>query len=80
MKLCFATGVLAIPFALDVVGYGPGIILLICWGAMTTFYAYIMYTFRMRYKGVHTIADAAFVMGGPVAREVAGGLFLLTWV
>ncbi|KAF2798708.1 hypothetical protein K505DRAFT_333221 [Melanomma pulvis-pyrius CBS 109.77] len=80
MKLCFATGVLAIPFALNVVGYGPGIILLICWGSMTTYYAYIMYQFRMRYKGVHTIADAAAVMGGPVAREIAGGLFLLTWV
>lgn len=36
MKLCFATGVLAIPFAFGVVGYGPGIILLICWGALTT--------------------------------------------
>lgn len=36
MKLCFATGVLAIPFAFGVVGYAPGIILLICWGSMTT--------------------------------------------
>ncbi|KPM38683.1 hypothetical protein AK830_g7883 [Neonectria ditissima] len=80
MKLCFATGVLAIPFAFSVVGYGPGIILLICWGAMTTYYAYIMYAFRMKYRGVHNIADAAAVMGGPVAREIAGALFLLTWI
>ncbi|KAH8889051.1 hypothetical protein GQ53DRAFT_723842 [Thozetella sp. PMI_491] len=80
MKLCFATGVLAIPSALSVVGYGPGIILLICWGSMTTYYAYIMYQFRMKYRGVHNIADAAAVMGGPIAREIAGGLFLLTWV
>lgn len=36
MKLCFATGVLAIPYAFGVVGYGPGIILLVCWGSMTT--------------------------------------------
>jgi hypothetical protein len=36
MKLCFATGVLAIPSALNVVGYGPGVILLVCWGSMTT--------------------------------------------
>lgn len=43
-------------------------------------YAYVMYAFRMRYPGVHNIADAAALMGGPVAREVAGGLFLLTWV
>lgn len=99
MKLCFATGVLAIPSALHVVGYGPGVILLVGWGSLTTCkssvafnrfnnlpltcfpdYAYIMYAFRMKYRGVHNIADAAAVMGGPVAREIAGGLFLLTWV
>ncbi|KAJ4293365.1 hypothetical protein N0V90_008647 [Kalmusia sp. IMI 367209] len=80
MKLCFATGVLAIPSALHVVGYAPGVVLIICWGAMTTYYAYIMYQFRSRYRGVHNIADAAAVMGGPIAREIAGGLFLLTWV
>lgn len=39
-----------------------------------------MYAFRMRYSGVHNIADAAGLMGGPIAREVAGGLFLLTWM
>ncbi|KAI8287301.1 hypothetical protein K4K60_012648 [Colletotrichum sp. SAR11_57] len=80
MKLCFATGVLTIPSAFSAVGYGPGIILLVSWGTLTTYYAYVMYAFRMRYPGVHNIADAAALMGGPVAREVAGGLFLLTWV
>lgn len=39
-----------------------------------------MYTFRMKYPGVHNIADAAAVVGGPIAREIAGALFLLTWV
>ncbi|KAJ0302606.1 hypothetical protein COL516b_007144 [Colletotrichum fioriniae] len=34
----------------------------------------------MRYAGVHSIADAAALMGGPIAREIAGGLFLLTWM
>jgi amino acid permease len=36
MKLCFATGVLAIPSAFSIVGYGPGVILLVLWGALTT--------------------------------------------
>ncbi|KAL2201782.1 hypothetical protein CC79DRAFT_1281382 [Sarocladium strictum] len=80
MKLCFATGVLAIPSAFSTVGYGPGIILLIFWGALTTYYAYIMYVFRMQYAGVHNIADAAGLMGGPIAREIAGAIFLLTWI
>lgn len=39
-----------------------------------------MFLFRMRYRKVHNIADAAHVMGGPIAREVAGVLFLLTWM
>jgi hypothetical protein len=39
-----------------------------------------MYQFRMKYKGVHNIVDAAMLMGGPVAREVTSFLFLLTWV
>ena len=100
MKLCFATGVLAIPSAFSIVGYGPGIVLLAAWGALTTCmpsplplmtgtptsdirsldYAYIMYAFRMRNPGVHNIADAAEVLGGPIARDVAGALFLLTWM
>ncbi|KAJ3546898.1 hypothetical protein NM208_g1784 [Fusarium decemcellulare] len=80
MKLCFATGVLTIPSAFNVVGYGPGIILLVAWGSLTTYYAYVMYVFRMKYPGVHNIADAAAVIGGPIAREIAGILFLLTWV
>ncbi|KAF9881554.1 hypothetical protein CkaCkLH20_00700 [Colletotrichum karsti] len=80
MKLCFATGVLTIPSAFSSVGYGPGIILLVSWGTITTYYAYVMYAFRMRFPGVHNIADAAGLMGGPIAREISGGLFLLTWV
>ncbi|KEZ39569.1 hypothetical protein SAPIO_CDS9472 [Scedosporium apiospermum] len=80
MKLCFATGVLAIPSAFSIIGYGPGVILLVCWGALTTYYAYIMYAFRMRYPGVHNIADAAGLVGGPIARELASALFLLTWI
>ncbi|OCF40039.1 hypothetical protein I317_06177 [Kwoniella heveanensis CBS 569] len=80
MKLCFATGVLAIPSAMVVVGYVPGIILLIVFGAVTTYYAYVMYDFRMRFSNVHNIADAAAVMAGPIARDVTGALFLLTWI
>ena len=39
-----------------------------------------MYRFRMKFTGVHDIADAAGIVGGSVAREIAGFLFLLTWV
>lgn len=39
-----------------------------------------MYQFRMKYRGIHNIVDAAMLMGGPIAREVAAVLFLLTWM
>ena len=42
-------------------------------------YAFVMYQFRMKYKGIHNIVDAAMLMGGPIAREATGALFLLTW-
>ncbi|KAJ9628443.1 hypothetical protein H2204_009280 [Knufia peltigerae] len=79
IKLCFATGVLSIPAALGVVGYGPGVVLLTLWSALTMYYAFVMYLFRMKYKGIHNIVDAAMLMGGPIAREATGALFLLTW-
>ncbi|KAL2420051.1 Transmembrane transporter [Exophiala dermatitidis] len=79
IKLCFATGVLSIPAALGVVGYGPGLVLLALWSALTMYYAFVMYQFRMKYKGIHNIVDAAMLMGGPIAREATAALFLLTW-
>jgi hypothetical protein len=39
-----------------------------------------MYVFRMQHAGVHNIADAAHVVGGPIAREIAGAIFLLNWM
>ncbi|KEF54366.1 uncharacterized protein A1O9_09532 [Exophiala aquamarina CBS 119918] len=80
VKLCFATGVLSIPAALGVVGYGPGLVLLALWSGLTMYYSYVMYQFRMKYRGVHNIVDAAMLVGGPIAREVTSVLFLLTWI
>lgn len=96
MKMCFATGVLAIPFALGTVGYAPGVVLLLVWGALTTCmrlastethsltfltdYAYVMYLFKMKYPAIHNIADAAYLMAGAAAREITTALFLLLWM
>ncbi|RXG44789.1 hypothetical protein VDGE_30450 [Verticillium dahliae] len=77
--LCFATGVLAMPATFSVLGYVPGLLVLLGFGALTTYYAYIMYVFGMRYAGIHNIADAAGIVGGPVLREVAGALFIVAW-
>lgn len=43
-----------------------------------------MYQFRFRFAGVHTIADAMYIMGGPrwgpIGREITGAIFLLCWI
>lgn len=43
-------------------------------------YSYVMFQFRMKYRGIHNIVDAAMLIGGPIAREVTTILFLLTWM
>ncbi|PNH75944.1 hypothetical protein VD0001_g1608 [Verticillium dahliae] len=67
------------PATFSVLGYVPGLLVLLGFGALTTYYAYIMYVFGMRYAGIHNIADAAGIVGGPVLREVAGALFIVAW-
>ncbi|PNH26870.1 hypothetical protein BJF96_g9819 [Verticillium dahliae] len=42
LTLCFATGVLAIPATFSVLGYVPGLLVLLGFGALTTYYAYII--------------------------------------
>lgn len=49
VKLCFATGVLSIPAALGVVGYGPGLVLLALWSSMATCRCSQCVQYRERY-------------------------------
>lgn len=39
---------------------------------MSTYCGYVIGQFYIRFPGTHTFADAAFLIGGPIAREIMG--------
>ncbi|PNH49373.1 hypothetical protein VD0003_g7760 [Verticillium dahliae] len=86
LTLCFATGVLAIPATFSVLGYVPGLLVLLGFGALTTYYAYIMYVISS-----WTLASGAGFVGlaqgfkALSSRNVCNtvpweGLTIFTWI
>lgn len=59
----------------------PGTLSIIGWGLLNTYMGVILGNFRMKHPSCHSIADMAFIVGGPrfgkVLKELAGALFLL---
>ncbi|KIW73158.1 hypothetical protein PV04_01296 [Phialophora macrospora] len=88
-KMTFATGVLAIPAALYVLGAVAGAIFIVFWGAVNTYCALIQGRFKLKYPSVHTVPDcahtAALELGWSkrtalVVREISEFFYLFTWV
>ncbi|KAK7532297.1 amino acid transporter [Phyllosticta citribraziliensis] len=65
-------GVLSLPNAVATIGLVPGIILTIFFGLMAMYCGYVVGQFFNKYPSTHTFADAAYLMGGPIAREIMG--------
>ena len=76
----FATGIMSVPLAMSVIGAVPGSINLVGWCALNTYAGVIFGDFRKRHAGCHSVADMAGVIGGPLLRELAGALFMITWI
>lgn len=49
-----------------------GCILIIGLGAVATATGYMIGCFKLRYPHVHNMADAGFILAGPIGREVLG--------
>jgi hypothetical protein len=64
-------------FSLGALG---GSLTLIAFGLLNTYFAIVQGNFRNRHAQCHSIADMAHVVGGPVAREVCGALFIAAYV
>ena len=77
MKIQIGLGVLAIPAAFDMLGLIPGLILLIVVGVFITWAGWVVGTFKLNHPSVYTIADAAFIVLGPIGREVFGLIFCI---
>ena len=65
-------GILSLPKALSVLGMFPGIILLLALGAIASYTGYVIGQFKIAYPHVHSMADAGFVLGGRLGREILG--------
>ena len=70
---------MSIPSALYVLGAFPGAINVLGWQFLNTYCAILQGNFRNSHAGCHSIADMAYVVGGPWLREVVGLLFLVTY-
>jgi hypothetical protein len=49
-----------------------GCILVISLGAIATATGYMIGTFKLRYPHVHNMADAGYILAGPIGREILG--------
>lgn len=65
-------GVLSLPQAVAHLGLFPGIFLIVFFGLFSTYSGYVIGQFYNKYPNTHTFADAAFLMFGPIAREIMG--------
>lgn len=65
-------GILSIPSAFASLGMVAGVILVLFLGALATMSGYVIGNFKLRYPHVHNMADAGYILAGPIGREVLG--------
>lgn len=80
LKILFATGVLSIPAAMYSIGAAGGALVLLGFGMLNCYVGKIQGDFRNKHPSCHSVADMVEVIGGPVAKELAGGLYIIAWV
>lgn len=80
IKILFATGVLSLPSALYSLGAVGGSISIVAWGCFNTYCFVILGNFRTKHPHCHSIADMAEVVGGTIAKEATGLLFIIAYV
>ncbi|KAI9045352.1 putative neutral amino acid permease [Aspergillus affinis] len=80
LKMLFATGILSIPSVMYDLGAFPGAVNLVGWCLLNAYGAIILGDFRNRHPQCHSVADMAGVIGGPIAREIVGSMFIVSYV
>jgi amino acid permease len=71
-KAQFGLGVLGIPATFQALGFVPGLISLCVLCALVTWMGVVIGKFRLSHPQVHSIADAAYLLFGPIGKEVMG--------
>lgn len=63
-------GILSLPKVVATVGFVPGVLIIAGLGILATYTGYVVYQFKMKHMGMHSFANAAEYIGGPITREV----------
>ncbi|WVR08402.1 hypothetical protein IAU60_005457 [Kwoniella sp. DSM 27419] len=77
LKTQIGLGVLGLPAVLAVLGYIPGIIVIVALAIIITWSDLVVGYFKLRHPEVYTAADAAYIMWGRVGREIIGFAYWL---
>ena len=77
LKILFATGVLTIPAAMYEIGAAGGALVLLGFGLVNCYVGKIQGDFRNNHPSCHSIADMVEVIGGPIAKEVVGAIYMV---
>lgn len=77
VKTQIGLGVLSIPEVLDTLGMGPGLVVVISIGVITTWSNYIIGVFKKNHPSVYGIDDVGYKLFGRAGREFFYVVFVL---
>lgn len=77
IKTQIGLGVLSIPSVLDTLGMGPGLVVLIVIGGITTWSNYVIGTFKKNHPSVYGIDDVGQKLFGRAGKEFFAVVFVL---
>lgn len=61
-------------------GAFPGALNVVGWGILNTYCAIIQGDFQRKHPQCHTVVDMAYILGGPILKELVGLLFTIGYV
>ena len=70
-------GVLSIPSVLDTLGMGPGLVVVVVIGIITTWSNYVIGNFKKNHPSVYGIDDVGYKLFGKVGKEFFAVVFVL---
>lgn len=77
VKTQIGLGVLSIPQVLDTLGMGPGLVVVISIGVITTWSNYVIGVFKKNHPSVYGIDDVGYKLFGRAGREFFYVVFVL---
>ena len=77
VKTQIGLGVLSIPAVLDTLGMGPGLVVVVAIGIVTTWSNYVIGVFKKNHPSVYGIDDVGYKLFGKAGREFFYVVFVL---